>query len=68
MTLKELARKIDQLMLDKTNHDKEVIGDIKPGEKLNKVVLYGIWFVVLYDTREQEEVDRLTRLSKLGIK
>lgn len=51
MTLKELFKEAVKLMEDPKNHNKQIIGDVRPGEYLKELKLYGKHFVVLVDER-----------------
>lgn len=51
MTLLQLKKIIDKLSEDKTNHNREIIGDIRPGELLENVELYGKHFITLVAER-----------------
>lgn len=52
MTLINFQKLIQILMKDPKNHDKELIGDVKPGLKITGMRLYGEHFVAIYDERE----------------
>ena len=41
MTLQQLKDVVDKLYKNKNNWNKDIIGDVKPGLKVNKIRLYG---------------------------
>ena len=53
MTLKEIASQIEELMKDPKNHDRTVIGDVKPGLMVSGFKIYGKFFIAIYDERQK---------------
>jgi len=55
VTLKEFSKQVDKLMKNPNNHNKELIGDVKPGEKVISIKVYSMFHIAIYDEREKSE-------------